>query len=371
MGRSTGLLSLILATSMLTGLTSTLAWAQTSQIKHVRVGGHKTYDRLVVELSGPAKVSWGTQADPKELVFEIAAKPLLPQTLATGLRRLGTFRVEKTPEGTRIRLESKPRRTRVFRLTRPERIVIDLADPSSKPFVAPRGTQAIAQKGTPTVVAKAPPKAAAKPAAKPAAEPAAKPVAKAETKPAPKTERERRRSPFAPPTGELIDRALVSKATPPSPEPVKPAAKPPTPETKRPASARAGAPTSRPTPVERPAKTTVPVPAAGESPLSKGQGIWIAMIALGVMGALGIGFWVWNSQKGGDPAVQRPDTVRGSPVIITQDELRDGPRVELLDKRLDEEVRARMQLEERMQQANEEIKVLRDRLARIERRRGA
>ncbi len=60
------------------------------------------------------------------------------------------------------------------------------------------------------------------------------------------------------------------------------------------------------------------------------------------------------------------------PETISQEELfRSNTGVDLLDKRLDEEVRARMQLEERTANTNEELKVLRERLARLERRRGA
>jgi hypothetical protein len=39
-----------------------------------------------------------------------------------------------------------------------------------------------------------------------------------------------------------------------------------------------------------------------------------------------------------------------------------------MDRRIDEEVRARMQLEERLAQVQEEIKVMRDRLQRVARR---
>ncbi len=43
-------------------------------------------------------------------------------------------------------------------------------------------------------------------------------------------------------------------------------------------------------------------------------------------------------------------------------------RVDIVEKRLDEEVRARMQLEERVMHMTEENKVLRDRVHRIARR---
>ena len=58
-----------------------------------------------------------------------------------------------------------------------------------------------------------------------------------------------------------------------------------------------------------------------------------------------------------------------APETITPDEiLAAADRIDLLDKRIDEEVRARMQLEECVLHANEELKVMRDRLHRASRR---
>ena len=57
------------------------------------------------------------------------------------------------------------------------------------------------------------------------------------------------------------------------------------------------------------------------------------------------------------------------PETITREELEGGNRVELLEKRLDDEVRARVQLEERLAGMLEEQKVLRDRLRRVKRER--
>ena len=50
------------------------------------------------------------------------------------------------------------------------------------------------------------------------------------------------------------------------------------------------------------------------------------------------------------------------------DHLAQAARLDTLEKRLDDEVRARMMLEERLVQLHEELKIIRDRLARRVRR---
>ena len=57
-----------------------------------------------------------------------------------------------------------------------------------------------------------------------------------------------------------------------------------------------------------------------------------------------------------------PETITPEEIVGTSD------RADILDKRIDEEVRARMHLEERLSQLHEEVKVMRSRLHRIERR---
>lgn len=56
------------------------------------------------------------------------------------------------------------------------------------------------------------------------------------------------------------------------------------------------------------------------------------------------------------------------PEVITAEELESANRVELLEKRLDEEVRSRVALEERLSGLLEEQKLLRDRLRRVKRK---
>ncbi len=88
---------------------------------------------------------------------------------------------------------------------------------------------------------------------------------------------------------------------------------------------------------------------------------------------VGLVLGLWLRQRGrrlaGVPGMETA-SLRGSPESISPEEIAlSGDRVELLEKRLDDEVRARMQLEERLAQVSEEQKVLRDRLRRAARRR--
>jgi hypothetical protein len=73
------------------------------------------------------------------------------------------------------------------------------------------------------------------------------------------------------------------------------------------------------------------------------------------------------------PAAPRPghsthNGVDPSPDFSDEDVRRAADAASVLEQRLDDEVRARVALEERLSQAGEELKVLRDRLHRVERR---
>jgi hypothetical protein len=66
-------------------------------------------------------------------------------------------------------------------------------------------------------------------------------------------------------------------------------------------------------------------------------------------------------------ALSRADERTREPEFITAEEIGPEPaRLGILEKRLDEEVRARMQLEERLIHVTEELKVMRDRMRRSE-----
>ncbi len=73
---------------------------------------------------------------------------------------------------------------------------------------------------------------------------------------------------------------------------------------------------------------------------------------------------------GAGPADGPPGELGFDPETITQAEIdAGGDRVETLERRLDDEVRARVQLEAQLASAREEQKVLRDRLRRLSRER--
>jgi len=79
----------------------------------------------------------------------------------------------------------------------------------------------------------------------------------------------------------------------------------------------------------------------------------------------GLGLWLLRRRApaaGGEVEIRTPET-------ITPDEvLRASDRIDLLEKRIDEEVRARMQVEQRLGQIQEDLKVVRDRIVRLVRR---
>jgi hypothetical protein len=101
----------------------------------------------------------------------------------------------------------------------------------------------------------------------------------------------------------------------------------------------------------------------------RGRGLLILGVGLAAGFTALVALLYWQRRRTAPPA---PQAVREEvgPETITPDELVGGPaRSEILEKRLDEEVRARMHLEERMGELLEEQKVLRDRLHRMTRRR--
>src|SRR5262249_35745389 len=99
----------------------------------------------------------------------------------------------------------------------------------------------------------------------------------------------------------------------------------------------------------------------------------LALGTLALLAALGgLGFALWRMRSPQPELVLRPRP-RPTPTgveAISVEELRGAAdATTVLEQRLDDEVRARLALEERLAQAGEELKVLRDRLHRVERRR--
>ena len=118
---------------------------------------------------------------------------------------------------------------------------------------------------------------------------------------------------------------------------------------------------SRPTGVERPPPEP-PLTRTGGSALPR----WLALLLwVGVPVLLGgLGFYLTRQRRS-----ETPDDLPRTPESITPEEvLNASDRLDLLEKRIDEEVRSRVQLEDRMVEVQEDLKVVRDRVNRIARR---
>jgi len=147
-------------------------------------------------------------------------------------------------------------------------------------------------------------------------------------------------------------------------------------------------PTVEPMPTAEPAPVAEPAPAAGIPPIPPertgpiptphapgGPMRWLP-IAGTVVVAILLGTILLMTRRrraavtGAVPADEPPDDEMFDPETITQAEIDAGAdRVEILERRLDDEVRARVQIEDQLTSAREEQKVLRDRLRRLSRER--
>jgi hypothetical protein len=288
------------------------ALAAGSRIADVRVGQHGAYDRIVVELESWVAVRWSSEAGAD--VFDLDARPLLRRQLfSTGRRRVGQMTLVASERGARLRLEPKPRRVRAFLLSEPARLVIDVTDPGPGAFEPPARTVALHREETPAAQAAAPPE---------------------------------------PPAGEAPPAVAQSAALP---------------------AQTAASPELAPAPLEasdaeqdvaaaEPASLAQSVPSRLGSrallvPLLAGMGL--LLLAAG-------GLALASAQRRpGRRAALAPAGV--DPAFDLGSEPLAADRLDLLEKRLDEEVRARLELEEQLVQAREELGGLRDHLSRLRR----
>ncbi len=313
-----------------------------ARIVDIRVGRHANYDRLVLELERPVELRRLPASAAGTLVLELEARPLLPyQTVHTPYRRIGTVVVKGTAAGARIEVESRSQRVRVFRLSDPTRVVLDFGDPGAEPFLAPPGTEAVPE---------------------PAPTPEPEEPVEAEV---------------APPEGE--------GAAPVEPEPV---ASVPVPV----AEEGIVAPVPDPDPPEAPALAPVPVPEPAAAPEIRGtveaapkpapprarfslpRGALLAGLSVLAVG-LALSALLWLRSRAGQPqrAAVSPDSApadwpRAAETITPEEIAGASDQVDLLGRRIDQEVRARLHLEQRLGEMQEELKVMRARLQRAKRR---
>jgi len=119
--------------------------APVARIQDVRHGHQDGYDRLIIELSAPCDVLRRPPTAQHDLVLDLAARPAqLRQEIGTGLARIGTVVIAETPEGARISSPRRDRKLRVFRVADPPRLVIDFAEPRGVELSEPTGSAAVA-----------------------------------------------------------------------------------------------------------------------------------------------------------------------------------------------------------------------------------
>jgi len=335
-----------------------------ARIRDVRVGEHSGFERLVIELDNDAEIVWENGPEPGEESFYIAAAPAQPsRVIATKLTHVGTISVTEMKGGTHVAIEPRARRVRAYTLTNPPRLVVDFAPPASGAFEAPTGTRALEPATTlgPLVVE---PEPARKPEPAPEPEPPAAETAPA-AKPSPQLAAEPEpEAPLleAPPTPEPAATPEPPRTTEPEtePEPVpKPAAKP-----------------TAPPPTPEIAKPPAPAPATWLPGAVYPYGLALAaLLGLFLLIAAAVAFTRRHGARS-EPRFsvfpqEEEDALAGTGVdeISPEEILAAGDHDGMLEKRLDDEVRARLELEQRFAHANEELKVLRDRMHRLERRR--
>ena len=313
-----------------------LAWAdERARIADIRMGRHPSFDRLVIELERDVEVWRLPEAEDGAFQLEFDARPLLPhQQLKTRFKRMGSVVVEAVPAGTRLRVEARPRRVRVFRLSAPARIVVDFGDPGPEPFPAPEGTLPVPER----------PEEPALELEAPAPTQAEAPKVRVVLAPSPEPE---------PPEVEVV----------PAPSP-KPESSTQVVESETPAALAQAA--------ETPARVPEVLEAAPEPGPAKRA--WFERLdARNVIGAavllMGLAFIALyrsrSSRRRRERAASESAARRWprAPESITPEEIAGADeQVNLVDRRIDEEVRARMHLEERLAQVQEELKVMRDRL---------
>jgi hypothetical protein len=334
--------SLFVMALILFGNAATLS-AQTAGIVDIRVGEHVGYDRLVMQLERPVAVLRHAGEPTGEVIIELQARPLLAhQTLDTALSRLGRVQIDSTRQGTRVLIATGPRLVRAFLLQDPDRLVIDCGDPDLEPFDVPPGVRPVPVVAPPVELAEPEPDPTETISQGP--EPGTLPLAQEADQP------------------EAEDVPEPGATLPPEPEP-------------------STEPGSVPAEIE-PSAEPEPAPAEVQSApkllgleehstlLSVGLAVLFAVL-LGAAGIFAVRLWR-RMPRGPDPAAELGEeeiasTVIPADTIMPEEFEAGGDRLGLLEKRIDDEVRARMQLEERVIQLQEELKVLRDRLHRAAR----
>ena len=314
-----------------------------ARIVDIRVARHADYDRLVLELERPVELRRLPAPTAGTLVLELEARPLLPyQTVHTPYRRIGTVVVKGTAFGARIEVKSSSQRVRVFRLSDPTRVVLDFGDPGAEPFLAPPGTEAVPEPA---------------PTPEPSEPELAEPV----------------EAEVAPPEGaEPVEPEPVATVPVPEQGIVAPAPDPDAREV--PALAPVPVPEPPAAPETRSTLEAALEPAPPRARFSLPPGALLAGVAVLAVG-LALSALLWLRSRAGQQqrAVASADSApadwpRAAETITLEEIAGASDQVDLMDRRIDQEVRARIHIEQRLGEMQEELKVMRDRLQRAKRR---
>ena len=276
--------------------------AERPVLKRVRAAAHSDYDRFVFDLDRPARVIRAGFLADGEFVIELEAQ--LSQARLGYDRKLARIRglvAESLPTGTRLRVAAAPSRARVFLLDGPPRLVTDFAEPGVAAFAPPPGAVPVELADEPLVL-----------------------------------------NPSSAP-----EVAAPLKASAPRRAPARPVAAPP----------------------PGPAQVVPQRPPPASLPETPYRGLALAVwIGLGVVLLGGVVFWVGTGSK---RRADRPgfgaarSELPRAPESITPAEIRAArDRIDVLEKRIDQEVRTRLQVEERLGEVQEQVKVLGDRVRR-------
>lgn len=286
--------------------------ADATRIVGVRVGSHAEFDRLVIEVQGELQAYHQPVRSGEKFVLELNAEPAKPiEVLDTPFARMGRVRIEGIADGSLVQVQARPRNVRAFLLSEPTRVVIDFSSPQEDPLPIPEGAARLLE-------------AVAPPWVEVEAE-VTEPVAEPEPEiPEPVVEPE-----IPEPVAELEPEPPIALPEPGTPEPA---------------------------PVGR-------TPSGSSAFFDRGL-----MLALGAATLAAVLVVVGARRIRRPPALEPEVAVAGPSETITPEELQRDDRLGALESRLDEEVRSRARVEDKLSQLHEDMKVVRDRLHRVSRR---
>ena len=329
-------------------------WAGLSSVAHaatrivdVRFGGHAEFDRLVIEVDGELRAYHQPVRAGEVFVLELNAVPEEPvEVFHPALTRMGRVQIEGVADGALVRVEARPRRIRAFILAEPTRVIVDFANPGAEPLPIPEDAIRLLEAIAPPWTRAAPPDSGL-PVAEPEPEPGEL-AAEAEPEPGERVTEPELGEPAAEPEPEISVAEVEPGDEPPSPTEPEP----------------------RPIPEPRPPVGELqPEPEPGPVGGLDRQVLTWSLAAVALFGAVAL---VVRRLRRRPPTREEP-ALASPPDTITPEDLGRGSgaredRMLALESRLDDEVRSRTRVEDRLAQLHEDMKVVRDRLHRLARR---